>query len=238
MPVCINSARPDFVQCPVCHASHSPVKGELKDGVYAADCQNCGHFFKFRAAGPFRSTFSVTINGQSYPVDNSYPGSTSLNEFLRQKGISPGTKVMCIEGGCGVCVVSATIMDPVTSKPRTYAVNSCCVPLLQCDGWDITTIEGLGNTRDGINPIQQRLADYNGTQCGFCSPAQVMSMNSLLKTNPKPTMEEVEQIMDSTVCRCTGYRSILDAMKSFAADAGPDLPGGLIDIEDLECMIL
>ncbi|KAK6190255.1 hypothetical protein SNE40_002166 [Patella caerulea] len=234
MPTRTNNAAPGLVQCPVCQARHSPVKGELTDGVYAADCQNCGHFFKFRAQGPVRSTFSMTVNGQSYTVDNSYPGSTSLNEFLREKGISPGTKVMCIEGGCGVCVVSATIMDPVTSKPRTYTVNSCCVPLLQCDGWDITTIEGLGNTRDGINPIQQRLADYNGTQCGFCSPGQVMSMYSLLKTNAKPTMEEVEEIMDDVVCRCTGYRSILDAMKSFSADAGPDLPGGLIDIEDLE----
>ncbi|ESO95691.1 hypothetical protein LOTGIDRAFT_231915 [Lottia gigantea] len=224
-----------FVNCPVCRARHIPAPSNLSNGVYAADCLNCGHFFKFRTTQPVRSSFSFKINGQDVTVGNEFEPTTSLNEFLRKKGISYGTKKMCIEGGCGVCVVSAKIVDALTLQPRHYTVNSCIVPVYMCDGWEITTIEGLGNTRDGIHPIQQRLADYNGTQCGFCSPAQVMNMYSLLQTNPKPSKEEVEDMLNVSVCRCTGFRSILDAMKSFTPDSCSNgLPTGLIDIEELD----
>ncbi|XP_046360643.2 xanthine dehydrogenase-like [Haliotis rufescens] len=224
----------NFVQCPVCRTSHAPTNGALKDGVYASTCENCGHFFKFKATGPLKSSVTFTINGTSYTVGNQYAAALSLNEFMRSQGVSYGTKVMCMEGGCGVCLVTTTLYDPITKAVQTYTVNSCLVPLYTCDGMQVTTIEGLGNPWDGLHPLQDRLAQYNGSQCGFCSPGQVMNMYGLLKRTPTPTMQQVENTFDATICRCTGYRSILDAMKSFASDAPPTLPGGTIDIEELD----
>ncbi|XP_046559709.1 xanthine dehydrogenase-like isoform X1 [Haliotis rubra] len=224
----------NFVHCPVCRTSHVPTNGALKNGVYASTCENCGHFFKFKATGPLKSSVTLTINGTSFTVGNEYAAALSLNEFMRSQGVSYGTKVMCMEGGCGVCLVTTTLYDPITKAVQTYTVNSCLVPLYTCDGMQVTTIEGLGNPRDGLHPIQDRLAQYNGSQCGFCSPAQVMNMYGLLKRTPKPTMQQVENAYDTSICRCTGYRPILDAMKSFAADAAPNLLGGAIDIEELD----
>ncbi|XP_048242207.1 xanthine dehydrogenase-like [Haliotis rufescens] len=224
----------NFVHCPVCRTSHVPTNGALKDGVYASTCENCGHFFKFKATGPLKSSVTFTINRNSYTVSNQYAAALSLNEFMRSQGVSYGTKAMCLEGGCGVCLVTTTLYDPITKAVQTYTVHSCLVPLYTCDGMQVTTIEGLGNTMDGLHPLQDRLAQYNGSQCGFCSPAQVMNMYGLLKRTPNPTMQQVENAFDATICRCTGYRPILDAMKSFASDAPPSLPGGTIDIEELD----
>ncbi|XP_071116536.1 uncharacterized protein [Haliotis cracherodii] len=224
----------NFVQCPVCRTSHIPTKGILQDGVYASTCENCGHFFKFKATGPLKSSVTFTVNATSYTVGNQYAAALSLNEFMRSQGVSYGTKVMCMEGGCGVCLVSTTLYDPITKAVQTYTVNSCLVPLYTCDGMQVTTVEGLGNPWDGLHPIQDRLAQYNGSQCGFCSPAQVMNMYGLLKKTPNPTMQQVENAFDVSICRCTGYRPILDAMKSFASDAAPNLIGGTIDIEELD----
>ncbi|XP_041366429.1 xanthine dehydrogenase-like [Gigantopelta aegis] len=222
------------VTCPVCSASLLPQSGSLKNGIYATTCENCGHFIKFRCTGPVKSDVKFTINGQSYTIGNQYSGALSLNEWLRRAGVSFGTKVMCMEGGCGVCLVTAKLYDPVSMSEKVFSVNSCLVPLYTCDGWEITTIEGLGDPITGLNPVQKRLASYNGSQCGFCSPAQVMNMHGLLQRVPKPTMQEVEDTFDTSICRCTGYRSILDAMKSFASDAPPHLPGGPIDIEEVD----
>ncbi|BFZ04909.1 hypothetical protein BsWGS_07948 [Bradybaena similaris] len=224
-----------LVKCPMCSTSHLPLQGNLRGGTYACTCENCGHFFKFKAVGELKASITLTINGQSYDVGNEHNPATSLLEFMRQVGISRGTKGCCFEGGCGVCLVTVKFLDPLTSKPRLYTINSCCLQLYTCDGLEITTIEGLGDTRDGLHPIQDRLAKFDGAQCGFCTPGQIMNMYGLLQSNPKPTMQEVEDTFDATICRCTGYRSILDAMKSFAVDAPPSLSekGGVIDIEEL-----
>ena len=80
-------------------------------------------------------------------------------------------------------------------------------------------MEGVGNSKDGYSPIQEQLANSNGSQCGFCSPGWVMQMYSLLTNNPNPTEQEVEDHFDGNLCRCTGYRPILDAFKSFAVDS-------------------
>ncbi|CAG0914560.1 unnamed protein product [Notodromas monacha] len=187
------------------------------------------YFFSLPASGRFRVKPLELTSG--IPTD--LPPSTSLNDFLRNNANLKGTKYFCKEGGCGACTVSVTTMDPFSRLHVTKAVNSCLVPIYSCDGWSIKTVEGIGNKTDGYHPIQKRLADFNGTQCGYCSPGMVMNMYSLLESNPNLKMEDVERSFDGNICRCTGYRPILDAFKSFASDATPELKKKVGDIEDV-----
>ncbi len=98
--------------------------------------------------------------------------------------------------------------------------------MFKCDGWRITTVEGLGNTRDGLGEIQQRVHDNYGSQCGFCTPGMIMAMNSLLQNEAVPEKETIKEVLDGNICRCTGYRPLWDAFLSFNDD-----PIG--EIEDL-----
>ncbi|XP_044766834.1 xanthine dehydrogenase/oxidase-like [Coccinella septempunctata] len=155
---------------------------------------------------------------------------TTLNDYLRHTLNLKGTKRMCYEGGCGACVVAVT----KPGEDNVMAVNSCLVSILTCHGWKIDTVEGIGNPLTKFHPVQQALANFNGTQCGFCSPGMVMNMYALLE-NGKPTMKDVENSFGGNICRCTGYRPIMSAFKSLCSDASPDLLGKYPDIEDLVC---
>ncbi|XP_059485744.1 xanthine dehydrogenase-like [Neocloeon triangulifer] len=176
---------------------------------------------------------TFTLNGKQVTVGNEVVEGTSLNTYIRDVAKLKGTKFMCTEGGCGACVVAATIEHPVTKQKQTLSINSCLVPVFACHGWDIRTVEGIGNKRDGYHPVQANLAQFNGTQCGFCSPGMVMNMYSLVADGKTPTMAEVENAFGGNLCRCTGYRSILDAFKALAKDATPMMKKQCADIEDM-----
>ncbi|EFA11446.2 uncharacterized protein LOC656938 [Tribolium castaneum] len=164
----------------------------------------------------------LCVNGTEHKVDISCLSlDTTLNAFLRSKLNLTGTKRMCLEGGCGACIVAVQRKNHVAKKIITQAINSCLVPLFSCHGWKIVTIEGLAGSQNDHHYLQKVLAEFNGSQCGFCSPGMVMNMFGLLQEK-KLTKQEVENSFGGNICRCTGYRPILSAFKS------------VCDIEDIK----
>eukprot|EP01116_Phalansterium_solitarium_P016706 TRINITY_DN393_c0_g2_i1.p1 TRINITY_DN393_c0_g2~~TRINITY_DN393_c0_g2_i1.p1 ORF type:complete len:1372 (-),score=562.47 TRINITY_DN393_c0_g2_i1:226-4341(-) len=182
------------------------------------------------------------LNGQLQTINNPDPQMT-LNEYIRSVPGLNGTKKSCGEGGCGACTVTLTRTDATLNETVHEAINSCLRPVCALNSsMSVTTIEALGGQRQGFHPLQQAIADFDGSQCGFCTPGQVMNMYSFMQDNPQPTQQQIEDQFDGNLCRCTGYRPILDAFKSFAVDASPQSKrqckgpcGKPSDIEDLCC---
>lgn len=112
--------------------------------------------------------------------------------------------------------------DRAKGEVQHRAVNACLTPLYACEGTHVITVEGLGTKRGGLHPVQRALAHAHGSQCGFCTPGFVMSMYALLRSKKtKPTELEIEEALGGNLCRCTGYRPILEGFKTFARNA-PD----------------
>lgn len=160
------------------------------------------------------------VNGKRFVLPQGRAEVTLLT-YLRELGLT-GTKLGCGEGGCGACTVMVSSLELPTNKSLQRqlahrAVNACLCPLYAVEGCHVVTVEGIGSGRLGLHPVQERLARAHGSQCGFCTPGFVMSMYSLLRSKPTaPTEEEIEEALAGNLCRCTGYRPILDAFKVFA----------------------
>jgi len=132
-------------------------------------------------------------------------------------------------GGCGACLVVLSKYDPELDQVKECSINSCLTLLCSVNGCSITTSEGLGNTKKGYHPIHKRFAGFHASQCGFCTPGMCISLYSALanadnNSSKEFTVSEAEKSVAGNLCRCTGYRPIVDACKSFASD---------VDIEDL-----
>lgn len=150
---------------------------------------------------------TLTVNGETELVD--VPSQMTLLEMLREKLVLTGTKNGCAAGECGACTV---IMN---GEP----VNSCMVLAVECDGAEITTVEGLA--QDGqLDPVQEAIIQQGGVQCGFCTPGILISARALLDRNPDPTDYEIRDALVGNLCRCTGYLRIIDAVKEAAAKSG------------------
>lgn len=140
----------------------------------------------------------------------------TLLEYLRDVGLT-GTKLGCGEGGCGACTVMVSYFDENLKKSVHYAINACLAPLYSVEGMHVITVEGVGNRRYGLHPVQESLAVSHGSQCGFCTPGFIMSMYALLRSSQTPpTEEQIEESLAGNLCRCTGYRPIVDAFQVFA----------------------
>ncbi|CAH0592539.1 unnamed protein product [Chrysodeixis includens] len=176
----------------------------------------------------------MILNFEAYSTGSEFSVDLTLSEYIRRYAELRGTKYMCQEGGCGACVVNVRARQPGSQEMCSFSVNSCLVALMSCDGWDITTIEGIGNRKKGYNIIQKRLNHFFGSQCGYCSPGFVMSMYSLVDGSDHYLTEaEIEKSFGSNICRCTGYRPILEAFKSLAHNPDANIMNKIKDIEDV-----
>ncbi|XP_041638215.1 aldehyde oxidase 6 [Cheilinus undulatus] len=158
------------------------------------------------------------INGKKVTENHADP-ETMLLSFLRERMRLTGTKWACGGGGCGACTVMVSRYQPATKTIIHFAANACLLPLCQLHGAAVTTVEGIGSTKTRIHPVQERIAKAHGSQCGFCTPGMVMAMYALLRNKPQPSMDDITEALAGNLCRCTGYRPIVDGYRTFCQEA-------------------
>jgi aerobic carbon-monoxide dehydrogenase small subunit len=143
---------------------------------------------------------SFTLNGETRYVyiDNS----DILLEVLRDKLGVKSPKCGCDSGDCGACTILLNGKN----------VRSCLIFAVEVAGQEITTLEGI--SKNGLTPLQQAFLEQNAFQCGYCAPGVILAATDLLKSNPNPTEDEIKHAIAGNLCRCTGYTSIIEAIKS------------------------
>jgi xanthine dehydrogenase YagT iron-sulfur-binding subunit len=143
-------------------------------------------------------TVTLIVNGA--PVAIAAEPRLTLLDALRDDLQLTGTKKVCDMGDCGACTVLV----------EGRAVYSCLTLVVDCDGKDVTTIEGL--SRDGqLDPIQRAFVEADAFQCGFCTPGQIMSLRGLLNARPEPSDDEIRRAVTGNLCRCGAYLNIVKA---------------------------
>lgn len=150
-----------------------------------------------------KHALSFVLNGET--VDWEVETNATLLQALRENGVT-SVKRGCEEGECGACTV---VIDELAQK-------SCLVLALEVEGKSVLTVEGLPAAPGKLHPIQQAFVDEGAVQCGFCTPGFIMTTYAFLKTHPNPTDEEIRHALSGNLCRCTGYLSIIKAVKTAA----------------------
>ena len=145
-----------------------------------------------------------SLNGEAAEVD--VEPRELLLDTLRDRLAMRGAHAGCEQGACGACTV---LVDG-------SGVRSCLMFTVQVGGAEVRTIEGVGSR--GVAPIQQALSEHHGLQCGFCTPAMVLTALELFETDPHPTRERIEEWMSGNLCRCTGYVNIVAALEAVAGE--------------------
>lgn len=146
-----------------------------------------------------RVAVTLSVNGVARRLDVS-AGETLLRTLRSRLGLT-GAKEGCVEGECGACTVL------VDGSP----VDSCLLATAALEGKSVLTVEGLAPD-DALSPLQQAFVEHGAVQCGFCTPGFLMTLTALLNTNDSPTASEVRDALAGNICRCTGYRQMLDAV--------------------------
>jgi carbon-monoxide dehydrogenase small subunit len=150
---------------------------------------------------------SMTVNGE--PVSHEVEPRQLLVHYIRETVGLKGTHWGCDTSHCGACVVL------VDGEP----VKSCTVLAAMCEGQEVRTVESL-ETDGGLDPIQQGFHELHALQCGFCTPGMEMTTRALLDQNPDPSEEEIRTAISGNICRCTGYKNIVAAVR-WAAEHEP-----------------
>ncbi len=157
-------------------------------------------------------SINLIVNGQAHELDVGArqgqvdPAHTLVHTLRETLGLT-GTKMACGQGACGACTV---LMDG-------RAVNSCKILTVECDGKNVTTIEGLRDPKTGeLDPLQQAFIEHAAFQCGFCTPGILMTSKALLQENPHPTEEMIKEALAGNFCRCVSHYHVLRAVASVA----------------------
>jgi 2-furoyl-CoA dehydrogenase 2Fe-2S iron sulfur subunit len=132
-----------------------------------------------------------------------------LSDFLRHSLGATGTHVGCEHGVCGCCTVQID----------GSAVRSCLTLAMQAEGREVTTVESLADSDGKLNKLQQAFQNHHALQCGFCTPGILMSFTDYLSRNPRPTEDDLRDVLSGHICRCTGYAGIMAALKEAAGIA-------------------
>jgi aerobic-type carbon monoxide dehydrogenase small subunit (CoxS/CutS family) len=150
-----------------------------------------------------QKTAHIRINLNGEATDVSFAPYKTLLEVLREDLGHTGTKHGCELGECGACAV---LLD---SRP----VLSCLVLALECDKKNVLTVEGLGSNGN-LHPLQDAFADLGAAQCGYCTPAILVTAKALLDQNPHPNRDQIREALSGNLCRCTGYLQIFEAVEA------------------------
>ena len=156
---------------------------------------------------PDKQDVALTVNGTRYA--GTVEPRRSLADFLRGDLGLTGTHIGCEHGVCGACTI---LMDGVS-------VRSCLLFAVQADGAELTTIEGVAEGGK-LHPIQQAFKQHHALQCGFCTPAMILTALELLRDNPRPSDHDIRVGLSGNLCMCTGYVNIVRAVKA-ASEAMP-----------------
>jgi xanthine dehydrogenase small subunit len=160
------------------------------------------------------------LDGETVSVCNA-PSTMTVLEYLREVKFRTGTKEGCAEGDCGACTVVLGELAADGSRVHYRAVNSCIRFLPTIDGQELVTVESLAAHDGSLHPVQQAMVDHHASQCGFCTPGFVMSLFALYLQTAAPQREQVLDALSGNLCRCTGYRPIIDAALGMSGYPAP-----------------